>query len=623
MAATLLLLRAFLPGLLLIQPATGTMTLPAAVALSAVVLCLVPVTGTTAIARHPRRVWTGSVRLTAVALLALIPGPSGQLLTVIAGIGSAAGLLSLVALATTTQAPRSVRLGLLGGLAAEALVRTATSGLGLLWAGTVAAGLSTMLLAIALLVVARSPAFEPDTDAGTPSLAPPLLAWGWLLPAVVLTGALTGVPGRIAVATGWSSAQAAGATATSLVLAMVAALLAPRLPATRLGPATAAALLVGTAASLPAAGWPAALGAPAVALGLGGLAGLESTRDRRPTLQRRALAPALALAGAMATLLVYELAPSVGLPANVRPLLLLAVGLGGAGLALVAGRRRPTTTVRGRLQTVPTLTALLAGAATIATVTLLAPTPLHPLPAGDSATDRLEVATFSVSAGFGADGRYDPLRQTRLLRDHAVDLVLLTGIDRGSWLAGGQDVLPLLHANTGLEHVLFAPAASEVTGHALMSRYPITEFVTEPLPGGRRSAVHSQLVAVVTLPDGQELGVIGTGLAVADAESEARLPQVRAIAGNVARLRERNLPTVLLGDLGGPLEGAVRDSFDPLLPGTMPDGARNFPATGPVELRDHVLLSERLRRAAIAIPAEPAATHLPVVVTVEGVTTQP
>lgn len=623
-AATLLLLRAFLPGLLLVQPPAGGLRLPAAVAVSVVVLCLVPLAGALAVPRHPRVVWAGSVQLAAIALLALVPSPSGQLLTVIAGLGSAAGLLGLVALAGTTPAPRDVRLGILGGLAAEGLVRTATGGLGLLWSGTVAAGLLAVLLAAALLGLARSRAFEPTAEeAATRPLSPALVTWGWLLPAVVLTGALTGVPGRIAVATGWTSAQAASATATSLVLTILAALLAPRLPASRLGPVAAALVLVGTAASLPVAGWPAVLGPPAAAIGVGAFAGIVSPRDRRLTPQRRAIAPALPLAGAMAILLAYELAPSVGLPANVRPLLLLAVALGAAALAVVAGRPAHTATVRGRLQTLPMVTAVLVGAATVAAVTLLAPAPLHPLPAGDSSSDHLEVATFAVSAGFRADGRYDPGAQAQLLRDHEVDLVLLTGVDRGSWLAGGQDLLPLLHAGIGLEHVIFAPAAGELTGHALLSRYPITEFATEPLPGGTRSAVHSQLVAVVTLPEGAELGVIGTALAVADGEADARLPQARAVAGNVARLRERSLPTVLLGDLGGPLEGAVQDSFDPLLPGTMPDGAMNFPATDPTELRDHVLLSEDLRRAAIAIPAEPASTHLPVVVTVEGVAVRP
>lgn len=615
--ATLELLRAFLPGLLLVRPETGALPLAGAIGIGVAVVCLAPLLIAPATRWRPRTVWIAAVLAVAASRLALVTAPTGTALTVLAGVGTAAGLIGLVTLAASAPTSRGVRVGVLGGLAFEVLLRTATAGLGLVWSTTTWAGLLTTLLVAALVVVAGSLQLGPGDAAPRP--VPPAWTWLWLLPAIVLTGALTGVTGRVAIATGWTPTQVATTIATAQVLGVLAALLAPRVTARRVGTVAAALLLVGTTASLTATGWSAVLGPIAVAVGIGALAGIEVPRVDGVPVLRRALVPAAALAGGGAVLLVYELAATSGLPGNTRPLLLLGTAVGAAVLGLALGRLSRAVTVRGQLRPVPLVLSLVLGGVSVGVVALLSPPTLRPMVVTDPTEAELIVAAYEVSGGFGLDGRYDPEHQAQLLRAEDVDLVLLTGVERGSWLAGGQDLLPLLHAHLGLEYVQFAPAGSELAGHALFSRHPITEFVSEPLPGGRRAAVHSQLAAVVTLPDGAQLGVIGTQLAVTDAQAEARLPQARAVAGNVARLRERQLPTVLLGDLGGPLEGAVLDSFAPLLPGSMPDGARNFPAAAPTQLRHHVLLSPELQRTALAIPAVPAATHLPVVVTVRGV----
>lgn len=601
--------------MLLVLPAAGALPLAGGIVAAVAVLCGAPLLGAVAVRWRPTPLWVGAVCILAAAHAALLTGPGGATLTVVSGVGTAAGLLGLVLLAATGACPRGLRLGVLIGLAGVVLLRTATAGLGLVWSDTAGVRTLTALLIVGLVAVAGSLRPTPAEDRAA---APRAWVWAWLVPAVVLTATLTGATGRFAVATGWTPAQVAATTATAQVLAVLAALVAPRIAATRLGLLAAAALLAGTTASLPAAGWPGVLGPIAVAVGLGALAGIELPSDRDVPLHRRGWAPGAALALAGGVLLLYELAAHLGLPGNTRPLLLLAVALGAALLAVAAGRPVHSTTVRAQLRPVPATSALLAAGLLVAAVTLLAPPTQGPPPGTDPVADRFTVASFEVGAGFGTDLRYDPRRQAGVLWEAEVDLVLLNGVDRGGWLAGGQDLLPLLQAHLGLEYVLFAPAGTELAGHALLSRHPITEFASEPLPGGSRSAVHSQLAAVVTLPGDQQLGVIGTQLAVAEADDEARLPQARAVAGNVARLRERQLPTVLLGDLGGPLDGAILESFTPLLPGTMPDGAHSYPAAAPTELRDHVLLSPELRRVGLAIPSSGASTHLPVVVTVQG-----
>lgn len=614
MIATLGLLRAFVPGTLLVAPEIGLLSTAGAVVAAIAVLILAPLLAiglVGGLARPALLISFLSVALTR-GLLLLDPGGAAQL--VIAGVGAAAGLAGLVVLATTAAADRGARLGVLAGLAIEALVRAATSGLGLLWSATPAATLATVALVIALVVVGAR--CNPAPVSGTTGAVPVAWAWFWLVPALVLTATLTATPGRIAVATGWTASEVAATTAVGQVAGVLAALFVPRLAPIR-APLLAAALLsVGTMASLPAAGWTGVLGPVAVAIGIGTLAGVDAPRSAPAAPRRRALTSAIAVAAAGALLLLHDLSTPFGMPVN-RHLLLLAVALGGAVLAIAVGRPGTLNTVRARLRPRAAISSVLLAAMIVPVVAVAAEPPRTAAPATNPDPDQLTVATFHVGTGYGSDVRYDPLRQAQVLHDHDVDVVLLTGVERASWASGGQDPLPLLAAALGLEHVLFAPAADQVTGHVLLSRYPVVEFVSDALPGSGRTPVRTQLAAVITLDDGEQLGVIGTQLATEDSQGDLRLPQARAVAGSVARLRERQLPTILLGDLGGPLDGAVRDSFAPLLPTIMPEGTRTFPSTAPRVLRDHVLLSEELARTGTAVPSTPASTHLPAIVTVE------
>ncbi len=614
--ATLELLRALLPGLLLVRTDTGELPLAPAVAIAAAVVVGAPLATIVLARRHLRATWFGALVVIVAARTVLLAAPGGTALLLAAGTGTAAGLVALVVLTAAAGAGRAVRVGVLIGLAVEALVRIATLGEGLVWSTTPAATALTVALLIGLLAVAVRAAPGPTT--AEPGQGAPAWTAAWLLPAIVLTLTLSSSGGRIAVATGWSQTEVALTAATAQVLGVLAALLAPRLAPGRVGPFAAGLLLIGTAASLPAAGWPGVLGPVAVAIGLGAIAGIESPQPRAGSPLLRVVVPAAALAGAGAILLLDTLAVHLALPGNTGPVLLLLSAVGGAALGLVAARPAHRRTVRAHLRPLPVVSALVVAGVAIGLVGLVSWQPDQPPAGGGPDPDHLTVASLAVRSGFGLDGRYDPPRQAEVLRAHEVDLVLLNGLPRGGWVTGGQDVLEVMARHLGLRHTAFAPAADEVTGNALLSRYPLTEFGVQALPGGERAAVHSQIAAVVLLPDGAELGVIGTQLATADAG--ARAPQARAVAGGVARLRERELPTVLLGDLGGPLEGSLRDSFSPLVDTAMPDGARTFPAGAPTQLRDHVALSPGLRRSEIAIPAVDVSTHLPVVVTVRRTT---
>lgn len=606
-------LRVFLPTVLLVLPDGTGLTLWAAVGLAVTVLVVVPVAVVPLAPRRTARLWIAAGVVAVLARGVLLLDPDRTLQFVATGLGTAAGLAALVALATGSPSARAVRVGILVGLALEALLRTVFATVGPVWSQTPIAALVTVgLLAGYVAALGRTADHLEPTAGGQPAAA---WTWWWLLPALPLTGILTSAAGRVAVATGWSSGPAATVVAISQVAAVLAALLAPRLAPVTAAVFGGALTLVGTAAALPASGWSGVLGPIAVALGLGTLAGAEIGTGEPSDARQRAGVVAAALASGHVVVLSYYLGPELGIPGDNRVLMLLLAGVAGL-LALAGVRRRRFVMLRAQLRPAASLRSGGIGLVTIAVVAWLVTTTSSPSPS-PAADDELTIAAYHLRSGFGTDGRYDPRRQAALLAAHDVDVAVVTGVDRGRWLTGGQDLLPLFARELGLDHVRFVPAADEVHGHALLTRYPIAELGTESLPGGPGRPDHRLLAATLVLDDGTLLGVVGTELTAGRDAEEFQLAQARSVAGTVARLRERDLPTVVLGALNAPEDSATLAGFEPLVSSALPQGARTHPSRAPTTLSTHVLLSPDLRRSSVEIPSSPASSHLPVIVTVE------
>jgi len=604
--------RVLLPSALLVWPQTSRISTLGAMGV-VTALSLAPIAFAVTIGRVPARsVWRWAATLLLGARAVLWFEPGGMSLLVTGAVGVVAGSTALVALTAGSSAARPVRVGVVLGLAAEACLRAATLGLGFPWSsgGWAQAGGLVVLLTLAVAIPRSAASLVAGTDRAE---GPPAWPWWWLTPAFALTGIITAVPGRVTVATGWGPGAVAVAIATAHVGAVLAAMLAPRMFPFRVAPFGAGLTLIGTAAALPATGWLGVTGPAATAIGLGALAG-AGIDDLTPTPpRRRAVVTAAALGLATVVSLLYYAVDLLPLPGNNR-LLLLALAGGAAVLGTVIARHGAVPTVQVRLRRTATARSVAAATMVVLLVGLLARPPvLRPLATTDG---RLTVATYNVRSGFGLDGRYDPVRQAQVLRELEVDLVLLNEVDRGWWAHGGQDLLPSFAATLGFEHVRFAPATDEVRGHALLSRYPIAEFVTEPLPAGVGSTAGSHLGAVVVLPGEVPLGVVGAQLTSGPGADSARLAQARSVAGTVARLRERQVPTILLGDLGASADSTAISSFDPLLHSALPQGTRTYPAPAPTEQRDHILLSSDLRRSEAWTPHSTASEHLPVVVRV-------
>lgn len=573
----------------------------------------------------PTRLTRHRFALGAVVLLtaraAMVGGPTGDTgQLVVVGLGVAAGLVALVGLAVRSPQPRRVRLGIAAGVLGAVIVHTATGTRGLIWAPTGWTTLaSVVVIAGAGLTVARIwRAWALAAGAPTPdSPTRPPAAWPWwsLTPLLVLVPAVSAVPGRTSVATGWSADTAAMAVVAIHLGAAVVVGLRPRLPRVP----TLAVVGLGLPAAVLAAsdglGWSVVLGQTGVALGVALLVSAPEPEPTGPDARRRALIPSGALVVALLAIGLYDLTDERDLLVGNLAVHAL-VGLVGSVIAVALIRVGPTALARPRIDVRRLVGTVTAAGLITAGIGVLNPQP-DVVDTAVPPADELRVALVNVGSGFDPRGRLAAPAQGRFLADLDLDVVVLTEVDRGRLVAGGHDGLQLIAAELGFPTVLFAPAADEVSGLALLTRLEVTEIAREQLPAGDDPQRRGSLAAVVNWPDDTPLGLIGARLSDHEDQGDTRLTQARAVAGTVALLRERQVATLVLADLRADEASPELGTFTSLLDDALPEGTRTVPAGEPERRDEHVLLSPELRRTGLALPRVPWSDRLPVIVTLE------
>jgi endonuclease/exonuclease/phosphatase family metal-dependent hydrolase len=529
---------------------------------------------------QPRIVWLLGASVLLGVRLALLSTAGGTTQLWTTTLAVAAGTVAIIGLAAGAPRGDLARAGVISGVAGSFAVLAALGGVDLVWrAGPLARVTSVLVVMTTGLAIARTTRL---LDAGPTSAA---LPWAALGPAMVLLAILGAPLGRVAVATGWTPAQSAATSAAMLSLVMLAALAAIRLGPLATGPAGAALVLAGTAAAIDASTTTAVVGQVALLLGIGAVLGV-GPRGGGTSPRRRATVAGASLLLLGVLVLAYYAGYLIALPFPNRTVLLTSALLVSASGLISAVRS-------GRLGREPSPAALpgLVAVALIAGVMLTSIAGVRPTsePSLPSETGELRLVLANVHFGFDVDGRQRAREVARVLASLDADVIVLNEVDRGWLVTGSTDLLGIYASVTGLEAV-FAAASDELWGNALLSRLPIVEVATERLPRGRDPLVRSALTVVIELPDGERLAIVGTHLSNVDRQGDTRLPQAQAIAGIVARLRERGLDVVVAGDLNASPGDPSLEVLESLLVRTLPDSTGTFPAAVPRVQIDHILV---------------------------------
>lgn len=546
---------------------------------------------------------------------ALILTDGGALQALAATVGVIGGCLALTALASGSPAPHQTRIGVLVGLGAATLLHAVTRTAGLVWPDTTFASVASLIVLVLLAELIRRTATALRGPGGEPT---PTAAWPWLtlLPLLLLVGQISGVPGRLTAVTGWPSPTIAMAVTATQMTGILAALIAPRLGPVTAGWSGGSLVLVGTIASIPASGWLGVVGPAVLVVGLGLILGVDADNVRgNATGSRHAQVAAWSILGFGVLTTLYHAAYTTTVGLNNRWLPLgTALFAAGVGLAIARTGRMATTRVPFSLIAATRTTAAAAVVIVLAGILTdgAARAPVDHIDDG-----RVRVALLNIRSGFDTRARFVPQAQADVFRATASDVVVLNEVNRG-WLSlGGHDALTLLGAELGLPHVTFARAADELAGQAILSRFPIVERTATRLPRGADTMSRSEVTVVLDLGRDQQLGVVATQLSPHDTQGDTRLPQARAVAASTARLRERQIPTVVMGDFQTGPDAPELATFTPLVRDVIPANTPTYPAHAPRVQHDHVLASPDLRPVRVQSPRVEVSDHLPLIVDLE------
>jgi endonuclease/exonuclease/phosphatase family metal-dependent hydrolase len=474
------------------------------------------------------------------------------------------------------------------------------------------------LLAFLLLLDRRRPTESflgvPVEMSGAPR------AWFTVGPALLLWGLYTGNTAHAGASSGWS--WAAGTIAVSVAAFLATAVVAQPRRWTE-HPVVPAAVLVVTAAAFAygavtvdrvygVSPWwtvPAQiLGALAVAgcLGWAATTHLQTPAVTAPPRAARPYRRGLALAGGFLAFVIlifaYYAAYDLGVVNDYVPIVLaLVVG----ALAVVGASRQAPEGPAGR----PLVRALAASV--VAVLAILATTLWRaPVTAPVPATVGLRVAAYNIRMGFGLTGRLNVIEQADALRALNPHIVVMSEIDRAWLLNGGHDDLRLIADRLGMRFV-WAPAADEVWGDALLTNLPITSVRNHVLPQGGPTG--AQALEVGLRWHDRTITVVATHLQ--PPKNWEPLDQVRALADIV---RAAPKPAIVAGDLNlQPGEPAWNALVSAGLTDAMA-GARPFttiPTPGEPEQIDHILYTVGFTARDPANPDLAWSDHRPVAVT--------
>lgn len=535
------------------------------------------------------------------------------------GLSLLASLLFLLALPATLAhsrlvQPESSAGAIAGGWAVGLALDTALKG----WAGTLDLSwwhgpLALIVVLIecgaAVLLLWRSPSAPPDGLAeATPRAAQALVGLGPLL----------FLQAMIYQNLGWLSQVASLTPAAALVLAMIGNLVLAagvwvglRRPFA-LRPLTA---LVGTACltlSVTVAGQTTSVFAFNVVIAqfvVGWSLAAIALAAGEPAGRGIAHSSAWVNAGLLAFLLLalaYYISLEVALPLQRTDLLTLtAVAFGLPVLratTLLSPRPRPSA-----LAAAPFAGVALVFLPTLAFALLQPGAPHTPRPGQTP----LRILTYNIHSAFNSQGAQDVEAIAGVIEATGADVVGLQEVSRGWLLDGSTDLAALLARRLNMQ-ILFQGTADPVWGNALLTRLPILESGSAPLPLAGTRLPRGYLWAKLDAGLPEPLLVIVTHLHHVESEHAPRLAQVPVLLD----FWDGRPYTILLGDLNsepGYVEmQLIADAglVDAWAQAGMGDGL-TWPAVDPFERIDWIWHTPDLYTTRAEVLTTTASDHLP------------
>ena len=564
-----------------------------------------------------RRIPAGRVALVAgLALVVLrlalsfVDGGNPQLHLATAAL--LAALVWLTASAMTGTDPRAAMVAIVTGLAVSTAVHALLDGVDIAWRhDPTAVVVLVAQLAWFLVALVRRHTGTP-TDTGNPGSARPWLLVG---PTLLLWGMYGGNIGYLQSIPGFEPGTAAAFTVLVGAAAVMVVARPRRITGHRVVPAilvVISAIMFGFVFSTvdDIRHLTSPLGFVAVVAGQFGLAGClgwAAAGGGTTSPVRRGTATGGGMFVYVALLFAFYAAYDLGHPNRWVPLvtaILIAV-------VTVTGNRPAAM----RTTAIPQPIGFAVATVLAVVAAVWAPhqfTDTHRNPAAHDTDDGLRVAAYNLRMGFGQAGTFTVDEQAAALAELEPQVIMLSEVDRGWWLNGGQDLLHGIAERLGMRAV-WAPAADELWGDAILTELPITSVDNRALvPGGPTGA---QALRVGIRWHDTDVTLIATHTQPPSGWSD--LQQAEQLAILAADSAADGTPVILAGDLNTEpddpafqvLTGSgLRDAFADNRP------VPSTPGDDPQQI-DHILVTEGITVTDVANPDVDASDHRPVAAT--------
>ena len=228
----------------------------------------------------------------------------------------------------------------------------------------------------------------------------------------------------------------------------------------------------------------------------------------------------------------------------------------------------------------------------------------------------VRVLSYNIHHGEGVDGRLDLVRIAKVISDSGAHLVALQEVDQRAQRTGGIDQAAELGRLTGLK-AYFGKAMDYqggAYGQALLSQWPLEDFVVHALPNPVAREPRIAVAAVVRAPGLKPFLFVGTHL---DANRDGALRELQA--QELVRLLAKDpRPTLLAGDFNAvPGSRPMTLLFDSFADAAAARPEPTIPAERPTRRIDFVLFRPTAHwsvASASVIPEPTASDHRPVLV---------
>jgi endonuclease/exonuclease/phosphatase family metal-dependent hydrolase len=228
----------------------------------------------------------------------------------------------------------------------------------------------------------------------------------------------------------------------------------------------------------------------------------------------------------------------------------------------------------------------------------------------------LRVLSYNIHHGEGDDGKLDLPRLAAVITASRADLVALQEVDQNTKRTGGVDQAAELARLTGLRFVYGKAMDYQggAYGQALLSRWPLEDFIVHPLPNPAKVEPRIAIVATVRAPGMKPFRFVGTHLD-ASRDDTARWQQAQKLNELLAG---EATPTILVGDFNArPETRVMQELLGKFSDASTASPAPTSPAKHPTGRIDYVLLRPAgtwITRSSVVIAEPVASDHRPVLV---------